>query len=74
MKLSELLKGISPISITGGDTEVEIAGINIDSRKIEQGHLFVAIKGTTTDGHNYIAKAIELGASAVLCENVPENA
>ena len=74
MKLSELLKGISPISITNGDAEVEITGINIDSRKIEKGHLFVAIKGTTTDGHNYIAKAIELGASAVLCENVPENA
>ncbi|MDO5525520.1 MAG: UDP-N-acetylmuramoyl-L-alanyl-D-glutamate--2,6-diaminopimelate ligase [Prevotella sp.] len=73
MKLSELLKGISPISITNGDAEVEITGINIDSRKIEKGHLFVAIKGTTTDGHNYIAKAIELGASAVLCENVPEN-
>ncbi|MBO5156498.1 MAG: UDP-N-acetylmuramoyl-L-alanyl-D-glutamate--2,6-diaminopimelate ligase [Prevotella sp.] len=72
MKLSELLKGISPISITG-DTDVEITGVNIDSRKIEQGHLFVAIKGTTTDGHNYIAKAIELGAGAVLCENVPED-
>ncbi len=73
MKLSELLKGISPVSITG-DTDVEITGVNIDSRKIEQGHLFVAIKGTTTDGHNYIAKAIESGAGAVLCENVPENA
>lgn len=73
MKLSELLKGISPISITG-DTDVEITGVNIDSRKIEQGHMFVAIKGTTTDGHNYIAKAIELGAGAVLCENVPEDA
>lgn len=73
MKLSELLKEISPISITG-DTDVEITGVNIDSRKIEQGHLFVAIKGTTTDGHNYIAKAIELGAGAVLCENVPEDA
>lgn len=73
MKLSELLKEISPISITG-DTDVEITGVNIDSRKIEQGHMFVAIKGTTTDGHNYIAKAIELGAGAVLCENVPEDA
>lgn len=73
MKLSELLKGISPVSTTG-DTDVEITGVNIDSRKIEQGHLFVAIKGTTTDGHNYIAKAIELGAGAVLCENVPEDA
>lgn len=73
MKLSELLKGISPVSTTS-DTDVEITGVNIDSRKIEQGHMFVAIKGTTTDGHNYIAKAIELGAGAVLCENVPEDA
>lgn len=74
MKLSELLKGINPVSIINGDTEMEITGVSIDSRKVEPGHLFVAIKGTATDGHNYIAKAIELGARAVLCENVPENA
>ena len=74
MKLSELLKGINPVSIVNGDTAMEITGVSIDSRKVEPGHLFVAIKGTATDGHNYIAKAIELGARAVLCENVPENA
>ena len=40
--------------------------------RIEKGHLFVAIPGTQTDGHKYIPKAIELGAAAVLCENMPE--
>ena len=51
---------------------MEISGVNIDSRKIEKGHLFVAIKGTQTDGHMYIPKALELGAIAVLCEDLPD--
>lgn len=71
MKLSELLKYVKPITIIG-DSEVEITGVNIDSRKVEKGHLFVAIKGTQTDGHHFIPKALELGAAAVLCEDVPE--
>ena len=71
MKLSELLKLIKPIAIIG-NTEAEITGVNIDSRKIENGHLFVAIKGTQTDGHRFIPKALELGAIAVLCEDMPE--
>ncbi len=71
MKLSELLKYVSPISIIGNN-EAEITGVNIDSRKIEKGHLFVAIKGTQTDGHQFIPKALELGAVAVLCEDLPE--
>jgi len=71
MKLSELLKYVKPVCIIGND-EVEITGVNIDSRKIEKGHLFVAIKGTQTDGHRFIPKALELGAAAVLCEDLPE--
>ena len=71
MKLKELLKGITPTA-TEGDMEVEITGVNIDSRRIEDGHLFVAMKGTQVDGHQFIAKAIELGAKAVLCEDMPE--
>ena len=59
MKLSELLKYVTPISIKG-DADVEITGVNIDSRRIEDGHLFVAIKGTQTDGHRFIPKALEL--------------
>ena len=72
MKLSELLKYVQPIKIVG-NAEVEITGVDIDSRKVENGHLFVAIKGTQTDGHRFIPKALELGAAAVLCEDLPED-
>ena len=71
MKLKELLANIRPLDIIG-DAEVDITGVNIDSRRIENGHLFVAMKGTQVDGHRFIPKAIELGARAVLCEDVPE--
>ena len=71
MKLIELLKQVKVLN-TVGDTGVEITGVNIDSRRIEAGHLFVAIPGTQTDGHKYIPKAIELGAAAILCEQMPE--
>ena len=72
MKLNELLKNVEILNILG-DTEVEITGVNIDSRKIREGHLFIAIPGTQTDGHKFIPKAIELGAAAILCENIPDN-
>ena len=71
MKLNELLKNIKPLEIAG-DTDKDICGINIDSRKIAAGHLFVAMKGTQVDGHIFIGKAEELGAVAVLCEDMPE--
>ncbi|MFC2711965.1 MAG: UDP-N-acetylmuramoyl-L-alanyl-D-glutamate--2,6-diaminopimelate ligase [Segatella salivae] len=71
MKLNEVLKNITPIKIVGNDN-VEITGVNIDSRRIKAGHLFVAIRGTQVDGHQFIDKAIELGADAVLCEELPE--
>ena len=71
MKLIELLKTVKVLN-TVGDTGVEITGVNIDSRRIEAGHLFVAIPGTQTDGHKFIPKAIELGAAAILCEHLPE--
>ncbi|MBP5278470.1 MAG: UDP-N-acetylmuramoyl-L-alanyl-D-glutamate--2,6-diaminopimelate ligase [Prevotella sp.] len=70
MTLDQLLKNIKPIQVVGS-TSVDITGINIDSRKIMPGHLFVAIKGTQTDGHQYIEKAIQSGASAILCEDLP---
>ena len=71
MRLNELLKNVETLNIIG-DVDVEITGVNIDSRRIEKGHLFVAIPGTVTDGHKFIPKAIELGATAVLCEKIPE--
>ncbi len=70
MKLKELLTNIVPLNVIGS-TEVEITGINIDSRRIADGHIFVAIKGTQVDGHNFIGKALDLGAVAVLCETMP---
>ena len=70
MKLNELLENVEVLNILG-DTEVEITGVNIDSRKIEKGHLFIAIPGTQTDGHKFIPKAIELGAVAILCKYFP---
>ena len=71
MRLNELLKNIKPIQILG-NVNTDISGINIDSRKIEPGHLFVAMKGTQVDGHQFIPKALDLGATAILCENLPD--
>lgn len=71
MKLNELLKNVKPLAIKGND-QVEIAGVKIDSRQVKPGCLFVAIKGTQVDGHRFIGKAVELGASAILCETLPE--
>ena len=71
MKLSDLLKNIVTISITG-DAECDIKGVNIDSRKVADGHLFIAMRGTQVDGHKFIPKAEELGAAAILCEQIPE--
>ena len=71
MKLKELLKDIPVVAVVGSE-DIEITGVNIDSRRIKEGHLFVAMKGTQVDGHKFVPKAIELGAKAVLCEDMPE--
>ena len=72
MKLQELLKNIKP-SVIEGNTDIEISGVNIDSRKIREGHLFVAMRGTQVDGHKFIDKALESGAKAILCEEFPQD-
>lgn len=69
--LSDLIKSIKTLNITG-DTNIAVTGVNIDSRKVEPGNLFVAMKGTQADGHKFIPKAIEKGATSVLCEDMPE--
>ena len=71
MVLEELIKGLKTVSVCG-QTDIEITGVNIDSRRIKEGHLFIAQCGTQVDGHKFIPKAIELGAKAVLCEVLPE--
>lgn len=71
MKLKTLIKHL-PIKRIQGDDVCEISGIHSDSRQISKGMLFVAVSGTTVDGHDYIGKAIEKGAGAIVCEKIPE--
>ncbi len=70
MKLEKLLASIKALEVKG-DLNKEISGVNIDSRLIEKDHLFFAVKGTQTDGHNYIDKAIEKGATAIVLQDMP---
>ena len=73
MKLSELVQRLKPLKIQG-NADVNVLGVDIDSRKVQSNHLFIAVRGTQADGHNYIGRAIEAGASAVVCEQIPESA
>nr|WP_255534513.1 UDP-N-acetylmuramoyl-L-alanyl-D-glutamate--2,6-diaminopimelate ligase [Chryseolinea lacunae] len=63
------------VSLTSsyGDMNGEVKGICFDSRKVQAGFLFIAVKGTQSDGHAYIAKAIDLGATAIVCELLPDS-
>ena len=65
MKLKDLLSNVETIEIEG-NSDLEITGIESDSRKCKDGYLFIAIKGVQVDGHNYIKNAIELGAKTVV--------
>jgi len=71
MKLQDIIHAVV-VTAVKGNADVDIVSIDIDSRKAAAGHLFVAIKGTQTDGHQYIPKAIEQGASAIVCEELPD--
>lgn len=70
----ELIKLIRPLNVLEmrGKTDLSITGVQSDSRKVELGSLFVAVNGTAVDGHTYIKGAIEKGAAAIVCEEVPE--
>ena len=70
MTLSEILKNIDVKDIIG-NPHADIGSLHLDSRKVEQGGLFFAVKGTAADGHNYIPKAIGQGACAVVCQTLP---
>ena len=70
--LSDILKAIKIIKVTG-NAELPVTNIVFDSRKVNVGCLFVAVKGTQVDGHDYIDKTIEKGAKAIVCEEIPEN-
>ena len=60
------------ITAVVGNTSVAVHAIHFDSRAVEINDVFVAIRGTLVDGHNYINKAIVQGARAVICETLPE--
>ncbi len=70
MKLEKLIQVLEAPQISG-DTSIEIKNIQSDSRRVEAGSMFVAVRGTAVDGHAYISSAIEKGASAIVCEEIP---
>ncbi|MGK0435957.1 MAG: UDP-N-acetylmuramoyl-L-alanyl-D-glutamate--2,6-diaminopimelate ligase [Flavobacteriales bacterium] len=72
----KLLKDILyKVRLTGviGSTNSSISSIAFDSRKVERNGLFIAVKGGVSDGHQFIDKAIEMGAKAIVCEKMPDN-
>ncbi|MBR5470032.1 MAG: UDP-N-acetylmuramoyl-L-alanyl-D-glutamate--2,6-diaminopimelate ligase [Paludibacteraceae bacterium] len=70
MILSEILKGVKVL--TNLTTDVAVKNICFDSRKVAEGDVFVATRGTAVDGHDFVTKAVEQGAVAVVCETLPE--
>jgi len=71
ISLYNILEGVKVISFTG-NTEKKISNIVFDSRKTEKNSLFVAVRGSKTDGHDYIPEALNAGATAVVCERLPD--
>jgi len=69
--LKDILYGVS-LSAVSGDTNVMVNSVHFDSRKVKMDDVFVAIRGTVTDGHKYIQKAVDSGARAIVCEELPE--
>lgn len=72
MKLNDILKGIEYSSLIGSG-EVDVRSICFDSRKAEAGSLYVARRGTVSDGHTYIPDVVARGAAAIICEELPES-
>ena len=72
MNLQDLIQVLKTVEVAGA-TDKEISGIQSDSRRVEAGHLFVAVRGTAVDGHAYIRSAVEKGAVAVVCEAIPSD-
>lgn len=70
--LKEILKDVD-VRATEGKLSVEVKNLQFDSRKIAEGDLFIAVSGTQVDGHEFIEKAIEQGATSIVCERIPAN-
>ena len=73
MKLSQLLDNIICERIAG-DTSIAVTGVQSDSRQVRPANVFVAVSGPAQDGHRFIPQAIRAGATAVVCEKIPDNA
>lgn len=71
MNLNQLIENCRPSQIEG-QSEKEVRSVQIDSRHVQQDDMFVALRGTQVDGHEYIGKAIEQGATVVACEVLPK--
>ena len=71
MLLKDILYGAS-LSAVSGNTNIMVNEVHFDSRKVQMDDVFVAVRGTITDGHEYISKAVESGAIAIVCEEFPE--
>lgn len=69
-QLKDILTRVQPLQVAG-DTSVVVTGMCIDSRKVAEGNVFIAVKGTQVDGHEYIGKAIASGASVIVAEELP---
>ena len=72
MLLKELLKEIEPTETAGAVDGLEVTDVCIDSREAKPGSMFIAIRGAEADGHAYIGKAVDAGAVAVVCGEMPE--
>ena len=70
MILSELLRGVTYKELRG-DRNIAVSGLTYDSRAVGEGYGFFAVVGTAVDGHNFIGKAVEAGAKAVICQHIP---
>lgn len=70
MNIRSLIQNLRPVSVTGNALN-EVKGLAMDSRKVQDGTVFFAVKGTVTDGHDFISKAIEDGAAAIVCQDLP---
>ena len=69
-KLSDILYKVR-ITATKGSTNIDVDSVQIDSRKVQSGSLFIAVKGVAADGHQFIQKAVQQGAVAIVCEALP---
>jgi UDP-N-acetylmuramoyl-L-alanyl-D-glutamate--2,6-diaminopimelate ligase len=72
MKIKEIIVNCNLLELIG-DKDIDITKVSFDSRTVEPGTMFFAVKGTQTDGHAYIDTALEKGASAIVCEKLPKS-